>query len=186
MMGPSPILILRLFLAALAGFAGMPAYAQTTSGTINVSVVTSLSLVKTDDLNFANTTPTGAAGTVTVSPTGARTATGGAILAGGTPTAAGFAGLGARNQQVRISFGAASITLNRAGGGASMTADTFTLQALVADGLTQIGAGNGPPRYRITSNSGLFSFTVGARLNVGSNQPGGVYTGTFNVTADYQ
>ncbi len=179
-------MIMRYVGAALAGVASSSAYAQTTSGSAKVALVTPLSLVKSADLNFANISPTGAAGTVTVSPTGVRSATGGAILAGGTPTAAGFSGLGARNQQVRISFDAASILINRTLGGASMTVDTFTLEALVANGLTQIGAGNGAPRYRITATNGLFSFTVGARLNVGASQPGGFYTGTFSVTADYQ
>ena len=185
-MGRNFLIFIQMVVATVLGVASSSAFAQTINGSAEVVVVSSLSLVKSDDLNFANIIPTAAAGTVTVSPAGVRTATGGSVLAGGSPSAAAFSGLGARNQQVRISFGAASITLNRTGGGATMTVDTFTLQALVANGLSQIGAGNGPPRYRITSSTGLFSFTVGARLLVAGNQPGGLYTGSFNVTVDYQ
>ena len=185
-MGVFLAIFLRMMFATAVGIASSAAFAQTFSSTVDVVVVTSLSLVKTGDLDFARITPAAVAGTVTVSPAGVRTATGGAILAGGSPTAAAFAGRGTRNQQIRISFDTSAITLNRLSGGASMIVDTFTLQALTANGLTQIGAGNGPPRYRITSSTGLYSFTVGARLNVGANQAGGFYTGTFNMTADYQ
>ena len=49
------------------------------------------------------------------------------------------------------------------------------------------GNGNGGgPRFEIASNSGIFTFRVGARLNVGANQAPGVYTGTFPVTVIYQ
>lgn len=33
--------------------------------------------------------------------------------------------------------------------------------------------------------SGEDNFSVGARLNVNSRQPGGVYTGTYNISVDY-
>lgn len=46
--------------------------------------------------------------------------------------------------------------------------------------------GNSPPRYEIASNSGIFTFRVGARLNVGTNQAPGVYNGNFVVTVQYQ
>jgi spore coat protein U-like protein len=185
-MGPSSTTLLRLFLALLAGFAGMPAYAQTTTGTVRVSVATSTTLSKTGDLHFGSITPSGTAGTVTVSPAGVRTSNGGVILAGGSPTAASFSGQGSRNQQIRITFDILGATLNRTIGGASMTANNFIAQGLLANGLAPLGSSGTGQRFRIAATSGAFSFTVGARLNVSANQAPGAYVGTFDVTVDFQ
>ena len=177
--------VLRFFYMclALAGLASAPARAAPTTGEINVAIVDRLSLVKTAPLDFGMLLATPTAGTVTVSTTGARTSSGGVILAGGTPSAAEFAGYGRRNQQVRIAIGVSTFNLTRVGGTQTMRVDTLVLGAVATNGLTQIALGAAPPpRFRITSTTGLFTFTVGARLNVGSNQAPGVYTGSFPVT----
>ncbi len=171
--------------AAFTLFGVAPAHAQF-NGTTVAFVVERLSIANTVDLQFGAIIAGTATGNVTVAPTGARTTTGGATAAGGTVTAAEWVGFGRRNQQVRISFGAPTIQITRVSGTQTMTVRNFVIQALVANGLTQIGAGNGPPRYRISSTNGLFLFTVGAQLVVGANQTPGNYKGDYTLTVDYQ
>lgn len=163
--------------------AATPAYAGRADGTTQVAIVDTLSLVSTKDLEFGSITSNGAAGTVIVSPTGVRTATGGAVLAGGVFHAAEFAGRGRRNQQVQITFGAPSISIKRVGGTETMIVDSFTLSSPPSGTLANLGGPTG--RYRIMPATGIFDFPVGARLNVGVNQVPGNYEGSFSVTVNY-
>ena len=116
---------LRAALAAMlfaTGLAPVGAVAATRSTKADVTIVTPLSLIKDEDLDFGNIIRGTTAGTVVVPPTGARSVTGGPILAPGTFGPSRFAGYGRNGQTVQISVAANSITLNRAGGGATMTA----------------------------------------------------------------
>ncbi len=150
---------------------------------MQIAVLDRLSLTKTADLDFgtliAGTTP----GTVVVNTAGTRSVTGGVTAAGGTVSAAGFAGFGRRTQQITIVFGAPSILITRVGGTQTMIVNTFTANPVAGSGLTQLGNSG---KHRITSATGLFDFTVGAQLNVGANATPGAYVGTFNVTVNYQ
>ena len=74
-----------------------------------------------------------------------------------------------------------------------MIADAITLGA--SPDLVFLSAGNGSgngngiggaPRYEIMSDSGIFAFRLGGRLNVAAGQRPGQYTGTFPVTVQYQ
>lgn len=186
-------LVLRGFCALLALAAGglaSPTLAQTVNATggAQAVIVEPLALLKIRDLRFGRMAASAAAGTVTVNPnTGACTVTGGVISAGGCGYGE-FGGQGVRRMRVRIQM-PTTITLTGPGG-ASMVADTLTLG--IAPDLVQVpGPGNGNgngggPRYEIASNSGIFTFRVGGRLNVGANQTPGVYSGTFAVTVIYQ
>ncbi len=176
--------ILKTISATVAGcvaLASQDAWAQ--SGQIQVTVLDRLSLVKTADLDFGTLIAGTTAGTVTVSTAGVRSVTGGVTAAGGTVSAASFAGFGRRTQQVIIRFGAPSILITRVSGTQTMTVNNFTVNPVGGSGLTQLGNSG---RHRISSATGLFDFTVGARLNVGANAAPGDYVGTFNVTVNYQ
>lgn len=170
-----------LSLATCAALVSHPTCAQSTNSQVHADIVTSLSLVRTADLNFGNISPSVLPGLVTVSPAGVRTATGGSVLTGGTVSAAEFAGRGRRNQHVTISFGAPTITLTRMGGTQTMLVTGFIHGASAATGLTAAG-----PWRRISDPTGIFTIPVGATLAVGSNQAAGVYRGSFNVTVNYQ
>ncbi len=174
-----PVAVASLWLAA-----GSHAYAQSTPGTIRTTIVPRLSLVKTADLDFGQIMASSTTnGSVTVTPTGSRSAGGGATLAGGTVSAGVFTGFGTQNQQVIFSFGAPSVTLTRVNGTQTMTADTFTLAPASGSGLNQLGSSG---RWRIISSNGMFTLPVGATLRVGANQAPGEYEGTFTLTAVYQ
>jgi spore coat protein U-like protein len=169
---------------ALASLLAQPVAAQvvTASAGAQASIVEPLSLLKLQDLDFGRMAARPTAGTVTVNPnTGACTVTGPILHTGGCQFAE-FGGQGVRRMRVRIQL-PATITLTGPGG-ATMTANTLTLG--LAPDLTQLPGSPGNPRYEIGSNSGIFTFRVGARLNVGANQAPGVYNGTFNVTVIYQ
>ena len=156
--------------AALA--CACPAHAKTASGTGQATIVTPLSVVNTDTLRFGAVIPSASAGTVTVDPfTEARTATGGVTAYGGTVTAGKFAGLSDGKTHLKIDVPVGSITITRVGGGATMTVDNFTLNGNKNDWVV---------------GSTVFTFQVGARLNVAANQMAGTYTGTYTVTVNYR
>lgn len=164
---------------AVAAFAAMPAHAGTKQGDAEITVVRPLSFVMDDGLDFGNVIRGTTAGTVTVAPNGTRTRTGGVILAnGGGQKAASFAGMGANNQRVDISLGAASILVT--GPGAPMRVHTFVLGSTPTAVLTAT-----PQRFRINSATGIFYFPVGATLDVAANQAAGRYTGNWTITLNY-
>jgi Domain of unknown function (DUF4402) len=170
---------------ALFGLAGMffPAAvaAQTGQGSAEAVIVTRLSLIKDDDLEFGTMLSGPTAGTVVVPPSGARTKTGGVILVGAGFNAARFAGYGRFNQNVGISINANVLTLNRVGGGATMRVDTWVIGSTPTAPIT-----TAPRTFRIASSNGIFNFPLGATLRVGANQRSGTYTGTFTITLNYQ
>ena len=170
-------------LAATAFSAGFsaPAQAATRAAKADVTIVTPLSLIKDEDLDFGSLIRGATNGTVVVPPSGARTATGGAILVGTLFNPARFAGFGAVGQSVQISMGANSITLNRVGGGATMAVDTWVIGSTPTAVLT-----TNPRVFTISSSNGIFNFPIGATLRVAANQASGTYTGTFNLILNYQ
>lgn len=180
MCGAKTGFLLRLgALCAALSFASSPAAADTMTGDAQISMVTPLSFIQVENLEFGSVIPSATAGTVTLSVVGARTATGGILLTGSGHQPARFAGRGSQNQRVRIRITPNTITLT--GPGPAMTVDNFVIGP--APTLQQIG---GSPNYRIVPADGIFWFTVGGRLNVGAGQPAGTYAGTFSATLDYQ
>jgi Mat/Ecp fimbriae major subunit len=181
---------------ALALVAPVAAHAQasgsvTGSGTAEAVINDRLSLIVAEQLDFGTMAVGVSGGTVVVSPFGVRTLGPGStvLLAGGAPTAARFDGYGRRNQQVRIFITASPITIQRQGGPATapnqMTVGNFVLGVTPTSGAVIIAAGSGSPRLRITRANGLFDFRIGATLTVKANQVGGHYTGTYELTANY-
>jgi hypothetical protein len=167
-----------VFFAALALGWG-PAQAAPVTGDAQIAVVTPLSFIQVENLDFGRVIPSGTAGTVTLSPANVRTSAGGVTLVGTDYQNAKFAGQGTILQRVRINITPSTITLT--GPGAPMTVTNVTIGP---DGtLLQLGAS---PNYLILSPTGIFWFNVGGRLNVGANQAAGYYSGTFNATLDYQ
>lgn len=167
--------------AACAAATVLPASAVAgpIAGDTQVAVVTPLSFIQVENLEFGRVIPGVTAGTVTISNTNARTSTGGVTLIGNDFQGARFAGRGTLSQRVRIRITPATITLT--GPGAPMTVSNFTIGP---DGtLAQLGAS---PNYLILSPTGIFWFNVGGRLNVRANQAPGRYSGTFTATLDYQ
>ena len=180
-MGRALTLAYTTLWSALAVLSGLPvsAQAQTYVGEAQIAVVTPLSFIQIDNLDFGRIVSTNVTGTVTLSAAGVRTATGGAIPVGNDFQVARFAGMGRQGQRVRIQILPNTVTLT--GPGPSMTVTNFSTGSGTT--LQQNGAS---PNYRIQPANGIFWFTVGGRLNVAANQASGTYSGVFTVTLDYQ
>lgn len=166
------------------GVAGSASAQETASAVARAEavVVANLTFIKVDDLSFGRVVPGTTAGTVVLSPAGTRTATGGARLAtGGLVQPAAFAGKGTFNQQLTIRISNNSITLNRVGGGGTMTVDTFIIGSTPTAQIT-----TSPQTFRIASSTGIFRFPLGATLRVKANQQPGTYVGSFTITVNYQ
>ena len=162
-------------LAALLVAAPVPLRAATPAkeSSAGAIVLRPLSLLKKTDMNFGTLATSPSAGTATLNPvTGVVSTTGGvtALPIGTSATAAVFVGAGSKNAPYQIRLPTNPITITRVGGTETMTVSNWTL--------------DGPTNRRVPANQ-AFQFKVGARVNVGANQAGGTYAGTFNITVHY-
>ncbi|MEE9434596.1 MAG: DUF4402 domain-containing protein [Sphingorhabdus sp.] len=167
--------------AAIAAFGmALPVHAESTPVGAETVVVTPLSFIEVDDLKFGTIIPsTTSGGNVVLAPDGTRTANNGIILVGNSHSVAEFAGQGTQNQIVDISVGANTIWLY--GPGPRMRVRRFRIGSTPTTLLTTT-----PRFFRIGSPTGIFRFPVGAELRVRRNQPAGLYTGTWDITLNYQ
>lgn len=141
-----------------------------TTGKASVITLRKLSLLNLSDLNFATIVAGKTAGTVVINPDNdSRTTTGGTLAAGGVAQAAKFYTYGGARLNLQVNRGALP-TLNRVGGGGSMTVTDLTL--------------NGPV-LRFLNAAGLLDLRVGGTLAVNANQATGAYTGTFQIIVTY-
>ena len=131
-----------------------------------------LTLTKVQDVHFGSIVPsTTTAGWVAINATtGARTASAGLTL---MPTDVGqrgqFAGAGTPGQQVIMALTPPAQLTNPAG-------DTIDVLAMTLDG---------PTTRTIAANSSFF-VGVGGTIFLAANQPEGLYSATYDLTADYQ
>jgi spore coat protein U-like protein len=170
-------------IAAIAAcIAPTASYAASGQADGKVVVVSALSFLSVEELEFGSILPSAAAGTVTVAPDGSRSRTGGVTLVGGSPVQpARFAGRGSFNQTVLISLAAPSFTLTRQGGTETMILDTIVIGSTPTAVLT-----TSPRGFRIANATGIFNFPVGGRLRVNANQVPGDYQGNLTLTLNYQ
>jgi hypothetical protein len=159
-----------------------PARAETEAVDAQVAIVTRGEFIKVEDLDFGVILSGGTAGTVIVTPAGARSQTGGVTLVGNSHHPAEFAGrkpVGG-NAPVRISVG--SNTIQLLGPGAPMTVRLFNGNTNPTQPFT-----TNPRNYQVNGTvAGAFELRVGATLDVNANQAPGTYTGTWSLTLDYQ
>jgi hypothetical protein len=133
-----------------------------------------LTLTKIDDLDFGTIISSNSSGTVALNATsGARTFAGGVS---GVPSAAGhhayFGGSGTGGQQVVVVVVPPTQLTD-------INGDTIDVLALTLDN-------GGNPIRMIDPTARSFFVGVGGILDIAANQPDGVYSATFQVTANYQ
>jgi len=167
----------RIIIAAIVMMTGfsvslMAQSGSTKSNNANAEIKTAITLTAVNPLEFGKLAVTGTAGTVLLSTAGSPTATNVQLLSGTTRTAASYTSTGEASATYAITIPIAPITITHAPGGAgnTMTVDSW----VCSKGATSAFDGTGAD-----------AFTVGATLNVGATQNAGHYTGTFNVTIDY-
>jgi Domain of unknown function (DUF4402) len=173
------VTLLSLSIAGSCFVPGASAQNNVEQGQAEVTIVTPLSFVQTEELRFGQISASNTAGTVTVAPDGSRTQTGGVTLFGTIHQPAELAGIGAFNQRVQVSLGSNTIFLT--GPGPRMTARAFVIGSTPTAVLTTT-----PRVFRIAGPTGAFRFPVGATLEVGANQAPGTYRGTWTITLNYQ
>lgn len=164
-------LILAGAIAAL--LAPGAALAASTSGSATATVIEPVSIVNENPIAFGKFTA--AAGVITTTPDGSRSASGGAATL--SSAAAGSAG------QMTVSGDAhATFAISVAGGaltgsGEPMTLSNITVAASTATGIPlssgTIGAG------------GTQVIRTGGQLTVAANQAAGSYSGSYLVTVEY-
>ena len=154
---------------ALVSSAVLVASAQAATDTANATatVVTTLTITKTADLVYGNLAPGASGGTLVMSPAGVRSTTGTVVTYSSTFNAASFNVVGTTDATYSITLPSTDVTLTS--GGNTMTVNTFASNP----------SGTG------TLTGGSETLNVGATLNVSSGQAAGSYSGTFDVTVDY-
>jgi hypothetical protein len=178
MSGARDVDIRRIFIAlgiAVAAVPGPALAAPSNSATAGgqALLLLPLTLTKIDDLDFGTIVSSASSGTVALNAaTGARTFAGGVT---GVPTLAGhhayFAGGGTGGQQVVVVIIPPAQLRNA-------NNDTIDVLALTLDN-------GGNPIRTIDPVTRTFFVGVGGILNIGANQPDGLYSATFQVTANY-
>jgi hypothetical protein len=129
-----------------------------------------LKLTKVDDLSFGTIVSSSTAGTVTINAvTGARTHNGGIMEVGSDPgQRALFAWAGTANQ--RVDFDITYPTSLDDGAGHSVGVALLYLQSATM----------------FADQFGVVEVGVGGSILIGAGQPDGLYSNTFDVTANYQ
>ncbi len=164
--------------AAIAALAGAtPALAagtQVQAANSKALLLLPLTLTKIDDLDFGTVITSSSSGTVALNATtGARSFAGGVS---GVASAAGhrayFGGAGTANQQVVVVVTPPTQLTSTNG-------DTIDVLALTIDN-------GGNPIRTIDPVTRTFFVGVGGILTIGANQPDGLYSASFEVTANYQ
>jgi hypothetical protein len=178
--GLTGALVLAVFAMALPVRAQYDSSA--TQATVGVSIVPALSVQKTQDLIVGAFRP-GQGGTVDVNVVEAngnagssRTSSGGVALAASAFSAAQFSVAGPSGGPVHFTVVLpSSITIERIGGGETMTVDQFR---------SNINSGCQPGTSSESCPGSPYTLMVGATLHVDSNQAAGRYIGTFTVTVN--
>jgi len=152
----------------------MPAEAATTpdkDASGKALVLVPLTLTKIDDLDFGTIIPSSLTGFVSINAsTGSRTFGGGVTGVGSAPGHRGyFGGAGTPNQQVIVTIDPPTDLISPA-------RDTIPVLALTLDG---------PARKTVDPTTRAFYFGIGGILQIGADQPEGVYSATFDVSANY-
>ncbi|HEY4082965.1 MAG TPA: DUF4402 domain-containing protein [Burkholderiaceae bacterium] len=174
------ILIVAAGLLAATGHSGSQA-ANSATASATAVVLVPIAVSKITDLSFGRLVAGN--GTVTLDTSGARTLSGSTPLpTGGTATAARFDVTGDTTNTFSISYTGSSSVLSDGTPADDMNV-TWIAEALT----TATGSGKTALTQDATGTlaSGAAYIFVGASLAVGASQPAGTYTGTIQVTVDY-
>lgn len=178
--------MLALALACVVSVAlfSSPVQAQSArSVEVRTAIFGDLSITHVEDMDFGDIIEDGSGGTIVMTPfPNASCTVSGTLIHTGACQPALFGGSGEDNAIVRIKK-PPSATLTLTGPGNDMTVSDFQIDG--SPELDLIQSTPGYSRYRINSATGIFEFRVSGTLNVGANQAPGIYTGTFEITIQY-
>lgn len=167
-------LVVAVTLTGTAAQAAPSASSSSMTGTARASVVQPVSMVNTDALRFGQIAQPATSGTVTLSPAGTVTASGGAAgnqsiaQTGGGPAPGVFLITTYPNASFTV-YGPASFTLSNSSRTMNVTLLTGSLQQVSS-----------------TPTSMTYRLNVGGTLNMAANQAVGTYNGTYSLITVYQ
>lgn len=171
----SPLKLAALAVALTAGMASAQQSTASASADASAEVVAAIGITRdaSGNMNFGKLVAGATAGTVILTPAGARSATGGTTLGNSTGvSAAKFTVTGNAGSTFAITL--PSTSFNVVNGTATMSVGTFTSSPATTG---TIGTGGSVP------------LTVGATLSVGASQVSGTYSsgtgGALTVTVAY-
>jgi len=171
--------IIRLAALAATVATASPALAQSVSASANAEargvVLQPLTLTKEEDLDFGTVISTAAAGTVVIdADDGSRNVTGGVLAVPSYPGGRGlFTGNGTAGQDVNLTLNAPGLLIST-----TNPLDTITVNSMVLD--------SGNLLVRTIGATTVFQVGVGGDFAIAANQPNGLYSAQFDLTADYQ
>jgi hypothetical protein len=177
-----PRLTSRLALMAAAGALGAclcaPGQAAQATASASGTVVAPIAIAVNANLVFGNFAA-GTGGTVTVSTSGVRAASGPVLMAAVAASAARFDVTGAASTTYAITHGGTAVLTNTTGtGGETMALAKFS-------DLTGANATAGNVGTGALDGTGAQSLYVGGTLSVAAAQVPGLYTGTVIATVEY-
>lgn len=144
--------------------------AATVTANASANVLAPLDIaVGTNAMDFGDVSGDADTATTVVLTTAGTTSSPDGASAAGTPTAGDFDVTGAGTLAYDITLPADGV-VTLTGGGPAMAVDSFTDSAGGSSSLT----------------GGADSFTVGATLTINAGQAAGAYSGTYDVTVNYQ
>jgi hypothetical protein len=175
-----------LLIAALAAttISASPAFAQQATATVNNATVKGtvllpLTLSETQKLDFGTViaSTTGAGNVVIDAATGARSFPQGNVV--GVPSYPGqngsFQGAGTAGRTVALTLNAPVVLTSGT--------NTLAVNSMTFDGCAATCSSTTRTLDPVT---GAFTVGVGGDFQIAQNQPNGVYSSTYTVTADYQ
>jgi hypothetical protein len=141
---------------------------DTATSSADATIIQAIAVTNDSGLDFGSVVADATtAGTVTMDSAGTRTCTTVTCVSQDAGAAAAFSVTGDSSYSYTITLPSTAVSLSD--GTNTMDVDTFTDSKGGSSSLT----------------SGADSFTVGATLNVGAGQVANAYTGTFDVTVNY-
>ena len=171
-------LILSLSALAATLVTASPAFAALGQGKATAEVLgvvlQPLTLTKVSNLDFGTVIGSTTAGSVTINAdTGARSVTGGVIGVATYPGGRGeFQGAGTPTQPVFLTLSSPAL----------LTSTTNPSDTLV---VTSMSLDQGNLATRTIDATSAFTVGVGGVFAIAASQPNGLYSATFNLTADY-
>lgn len=149
----------------------------TATANASASIKPKIQITKTADLSFGDLVVDTGGGTATVSPAGTISTTGVNVQSlGGTISAASFNVTGAPSRAFLITLPVSGTITCTGGGTCAVGTDTITVNTFVSN----------PASPATLDGAGTATLDVGATLQLTGSEPDGNYSGTFNVTVQYQ
>jgi hypothetical protein len=146
----------------------------TVVGHITAEVVSTLTATESSQLSFGQFSPETAGGQIILTPQGIRSSNGTVNVIGGMHIPGSFIVTGEPDALISIQLPSGPTTLTNSGNSGTMTVTSWM---------------SDPPQHSSVTipASGAQPINVGATLIVGTNQdnPIGLYTGTYNITFNY-